>query len=113
VPVVYDSVGKDTFTGSLDCCSCAIDGELRKLLGAVPPFELGVLGRRARSTSRADSGHPHRQARRSRGDREGLFDVVLSGKVKIEVNHVIRSRMRHRRSATRSAQDDRMTILIP
>src|SRR5689334_12417616 len=44
VPVVYDSVGKDTFAGSLDCL--AVRGMLVSFgnaSGAVPPFEPGIL----------------------------------------------------------------------
>ena len=44
VPVVYDSVGKDTFMASLDCL--AVRGMMVSFgnaSGAVPPFEAGIL----------------------------------------------------------------------
>src|SRR5260221_7990294 len=44
VPVVYDSVGKDTFYKSLDCLAplglLALFGQSS---GAVPPVDLGIL----------------------------------------------------------------------
>ena len=44
VPVVYDSIGKDTFAGSLDCL--AVRGMMVSFgnaSGAVPAFEPGIL----------------------------------------------------------------------
>ncbi|MDP2825750.1 MAG: quinone oxidoreductase [Sulfuritalea sp.] len=88
VRVVYDSIGKDTFMGSLDCLRPL---GMMVLFGAasgpVPPFDTAELAKRGslfltrptlftyiaqRSDLLAISG--------------GLFDVVTSGKVKIEVN---------------------------
>ncbi len=88
LPVVYDSVGKDTYMGSLDCL------QPRGMLvvfgngsGPVPAFDLNLLaakgslyvtrptlvsyvGKRAELVAAADE----------------LFQVVLSGQVKIEIN---------------------------
>ena len=51
VKVVYDSVGKDTWEGSLDCLRpfglMAIFGNAS---GPVPPFSPGLLAPRARCT---------------------------------------------------------------
>ena len=89
VPVVYDSVGKDTFTGSLDCLQPrGLMVSFGNSSGAVPPFELGVLAQKGslyitRPTLASYAA--------KRDDlvvtAKDLFDVVLSGKVKIEVNH--------------------------
>jgi NADPH2:quinone reductase len=85
--VVYDSVGKDTFEGSLNCLKPI---GLLALFGAssgpVPPFNLGVLAQKGslyitRPTlftyvaSRADLVQ----------SANALFDVVKSGVVKVEV----------------------------
>ena len=44
VPVVYDSVGKDTFMGSLDCLQPrGLMVSFGNASGPVPPFNLGVL----------------------------------------------------------------------
>ena len=52
VPVVYDSVGKDTFMKSLDCLAplgfLALFGQSS---GGVEPLNLGLLAQRVRSTS--------------------------------------------------------------
>jgi NADPH2:quinone reductase len=44
VPVVYDSVGRDTFEGSLDCLSpLGMMVSFGNASGAVPPFAIGTL----------------------------------------------------------------------
>jgi len=88
VPAVYDSVGKDTFEGSLDCLRprgvMVLFGQSS---GPVPPFDLGKLAAKGSlyitrptlfvyTAERAD-------LERTAGE---LFDVVGSGKVRIEVN---------------------------
>jgi NADPH2:quinone reductase len=88
LPVVYDSVGKDTYMGSLDCLqprgTLVVFGNGS---GPVPAFDLNLLaakgslyvtrptlvsyvGKRAELVAAADE----------------LFQVVLSGQVKIEIN---------------------------
>lgn len=47
VPVVYDSVGKATFEGSLDCLApLGLMVVFGNASGAVPPFDVGVLARK-------------------------------------------------------------------
>jgi NADPH2:quinone reductase len=89
VPVVYDSVGKRTFQGSLDSLRpLGLMVSFGNASGPVPPFELGVLSQKGslyltRPTlftyvaSRADLD----------ATAKDLFDVVESGKVKIAINH--------------------------
>ena len=88
VRVVYDSIGKDTFTGSLDCLRpLGMMVSFGAASGPVPPIDTSELSKRGslfltrptlftyiaqRSDLLAISGE--------------LFDVVTSGKVKIEVN---------------------------
>jgi NADPH:quinone reductase len=89
VPVVYDSVGKNTFPGSLDCLRpFGLFVSFGNASGPVPPFELGLLSAKGslyvtRPTLAAYTA--------TRADLEAtakdLFDVVLTGKVKIEINH--------------------------
>ena len=44
VPVVYDSVGKDTFMASLDCLQpLGLMVSFGNASGPVPPFDLGIL----------------------------------------------------------------------
>src|SRR5206468_10323329 len=47
VPVVYDSVGRDTFTGSLDCLRpFGLLVSFGNASGPVTPFELGILAQK-------------------------------------------------------------------
>jgi NADPH2:quinone reductase len=89
VPVVYDSVGKDTFMGSLDCLQPrGMMVSFGNASGAVPPFELGVLQQKGslyltRPTLVTYTGKRDDLVATAKD----LFDVVSSGKVKIEINH--------------------------
>ncbi|HTS52495.1 MAG TPA: quinone oxidoreductase [Burkholderiales bacterium] len=88
LPVVYDSVGKDTFMGSLDCL------QPRGMLvvfgngsGPVAAFDLNLLAAKGSLYVTRPSLVTYSAKRE---DLEAmaaeLFDVVKSGKVKIEVN---------------------------
>jgi len=88
VPVVYDSVGKDTFEGSLNCLApLGLLVGFGNASGPVPPFELGRLAamgslyitRPTLMTYTAKRDDLVASAR-------DLFDVVQSGAVKIEIN---------------------------
>lgn len=89
VPVVYDSVGKDTFAGSLDCLQPrGLMVSFGNASGAVPPFELGVLAQKGSLYITRPTLATHVSKRDDlAATAKDLFDVVLSGKVKIEVNH--------------------------
>jgi NADPH2:quinone reductase len=87
VPVVYDSVGKDTFTRSLDCLRPrGLMVSFGNSSGAVPPFSLGELASRGslyitRPSLGAYVGtRPELEARAA-----DLFGMVESGKVKIDI----------------------------
>jgi NADPH2:quinone reductase len=89
VPVVYDSVGKDTFMGSLDCLQPrGMMVSFGNASGAVPPFELGVLSQKGSLyvTRPTLVTHTAKRDDLAAGAKD-LFDVVSSGKVKIEINH--------------------------
>lgn len=87
VPVVYDSVGKDTFERSLDCLRplglMALFGQSS---GKVPPFDLTILaGKGSLFVTRPTLGtYVAKRADLLANARE-LFEVVQSGAVKIEV----------------------------
>jgi NADPH2:quinone reductase len=88
VPVVYDSIGKDTFTGSLDCLSpLGMMVSFGSASGPVPPFSLQELASRGSLFITRPTLFSYVA---KRADLEAtaadLFDMVASGKVKIEVN---------------------------
>jgi NADPH2:quinone reductase len=88
VPVVYDSVGKDTFMGSLDCLQprglLAVFGNGS---GPVAAFDINLLAAKGSLyvtrptlvtyTSKREDLEPMAAE---------LFDMIKSGKVKIEIN---------------------------
>jgi NADPH2:quinone reductase len=88
VPVVYESVGKDTFARSIDCLRPrGLLASYGHSSGPPPPVDVIELGAKGalfvtRPTSMAYM-HPRAAMLASA---EELFEVVLSGKVKIEVN---------------------------
>jgi len=88
VPVVYDSVGKDTFEGSLD--SLAALGMLVSFgnaSGPVAPFEPGILAAKGSLYFTRPTLMTYTAKREDLvAAAEELFDVVASGAVKIEVN---------------------------
>jgi NADPH2:quinone reductase len=89
VPVVYDSVGKDTFVGSLDCLRPrGLMVSFGNSSGPVPAFELSLLQQKG-SLYLTRPTLVHYTAKRDDlvATAKDLFDVVASGKVKIEVNH--------------------------
>ena len=88
VPVVYDGVGKDTWSQSLDCLRPrGMMVSFGNASGSVPPVELGELTSRGSlyltrptlMTYTADSG----EMRDSAG---ALFELVQAGKIRIEIN---------------------------
>jgi NADPH2:quinone reductase len=87
VPVVFDSVGKSTFTGSLDCLQpLGLMVSFGNASGAVPPFELGVLSQKGSLFVTRPTLFTYTATRQDlEATANDLFDVVRSGKVKIEV----------------------------
>jgi NADPH2:quinone reductase len=87
-PVVYDSVGKDTFMKSLDCLAplglLALFGQSS---GAVEPFNLGLLAAKGSLYVTRPTLATYAAKRESLvAMAKELFDVVKSGAVKIEVH---------------------------
>jgi NADPH:quinone reductase len=88
LPVVYDSVGKDTFMKSLDCLQPL---GLMALFGAssgpVEKFDLGILAAKGSLyITRPSLGAYTAKRADLLATAKELFDVVKSGAVKIEVN---------------------------
>jgi NADPH2:quinone reductase len=88
VPVVYDSVGKETWSGSLDCL--AVRGMMVSFgnsSGAVPAFEPGVLSAKGSLyLTRPTLFHYTRTSEELQQAADDLFAVIVSGAVKITVN---------------------------
>ena len=88
VPVVYDSIGKDTFTGSLDCLQPrGLMVSFGNASGPVAPFGTGELASRGSLyLTRPSLGHY--TATRATLDATAAepFAMVESGKIKIDIN---------------------------
>ena len=88
LPVVYDSVGKDTFEQSLDCL------KVRGLMvtygnssGAVPPFSPALLAAKGSLyLTRPTLGSFTRTQQELQETADDLFAVIQSGAVKVAIN---------------------------
>jgi NADPH2:quinone reductase len=86
--VVYDSVGKDTFDGSLDCLKplglLALFGQSS---GPVPPFNLGLLSQKGSLYITRPTLFVYVAKREDlEASAKALFDVVGKGIVDIQIN---------------------------
>jgi NADPH2:quinone reductase len=88
VPVVYDSVGKETFVRSLDCLApLGLMVSFGNASGPVEPINIGVLGAKGSLyLTRPSLGTYVAKRENLVKMASELFDVVLSGAVKIEVH---------------------------
>lgn len=86
VPVVYDAVGKDTFSASLDCLQpYGLLVSFGNASGPVPPIALTALKGTLYLTR--PSLMPHIANRANLDEMAGdLFKLVSSGKIKIRIN---------------------------
>lgn len=87
VPVVYDSVGKDTFQGSLDCLSMfGMFVSFGNASGPVPSFEPAILAAKGSLFFTRPTLMNYTAKREDLvASADELFEVVGSGKVKIEI----------------------------
>ncbi len=88
VPVVYDSVGKDTFMDSLDCLrplgSMVIFGQSS---GPVPPLDVGLLAAKGSLFLTRPTLMTYTAGREDLvATAEELFQVVQAGAVRLEIN---------------------------
>ena len=86
VPVVYDGVGKSTWEGTLDCLSPrGLIVSFGNASGPVAPVNLGILSTKGSLYVTRPTLATHIASRADLVERSNsLFDVVRSGKVKIE-----------------------------
>ena len=116
VDVVYDSVGKDTFPGSLDCLKprglWVVFGQSS---GAIAPLETGLLARKGSLYMTRPTLFTYIASRAELVETANdLFEVVASGAVKIEVNQEFA--LRDAAEAHRALEGRRTTgstILVP
>ena len=87
VKVVYDSVGKDTWEGSLQCLRpFGLMASFGNASGAVPPFAPGVLAAKCLYVTRATLFTHIATRERCQAMADDLFAVVESGQVKIHID---------------------------
>jgi NADPH2:quinone reductase len=86
--VVYDSVGKDTFAGSLDCLRpLGMMVSFGQSSGAVPPFSVNILSQKGSLFLTRPTLFTYTATRAGLEEcAASLFDAVSRGIVKIEVN---------------------------
>jgi NADPH2:quinone reductase len=116
VPVVYDSIGKDTFMASLDCL------QIRGLLvtfgnasGAVPPFEPHLLSPKGSLyVTRPTLLHYTRNREEMQETADDLFSVITAGAVNIAVHQRFPlDKARDAHEALHSRTTTGATVLIP
>jgi NADPH:quinone reductase len=88
VPVVYDSIGKDTFIGSLDCLApLGMMVSFGSASGVVPPFGLHELASRGSLFVTRPTLFTYTSRREDLENMAAdLFGMVESKKIRIEVN---------------------------
>ena len=116
VPVVYDSVGKDTFMASIDCLApLGLMCSYGNASGPVPPVDLGLLNAKGSLYLTRPSLGTYTS---KRADLErvaaDLFDVVQKGAVKIRVNQTFPlSEAAAAHIALESRKTTGSTVLVP
>lgn len=89
LPVVYDSVGQSTFMKSLDCLRPrGMMVSFGQSSGAIPPIDLGVLAAKGSLYLTRPGLMTYTSTRDELLESaNALFDMVKSGKVKIEIHN--------------------------
>lgn len=116
LPVVFDSVGRDTFRGSLDCL------KPRGLLvvfgngsGPVTGFDLNLLAEKGSLFVTRPTLNAYTSTRREQDVAAAeLFDIVRTGRVRIEINqtHVLTDAVQAHRDLE-SRRTTGCTVLLP
>ena len=116
VPVVYDSVGRDTFMASIDSLApLGLMVSYGNASGPVPPVDLGLLNAKGSLyLTRPSLGtYTSKRADLERVAKD-LFDVVEKGAVKIRVNQTFPlSEAAAAHTALEARQTTGSTVLIP
>jgi NADPH2:quinone reductase len=116
VPVVYDSVGQDTFHGSLECLQpCGLLASFGTASGPIPPFDLFRLNKLGSLfvTSASLFTYTAQPAMLAESARE-LFDLVRQGVIRVDVSRALplaQAAQAHRLLGER--QTTGATILLP
>lgn len=86
--VVYDSVGKDTFPGSLDCLRPrGLFVSFGQSSGPIPPFNMALLSQKGSLFATRPTLYSYVATRQElEASAEGLFEVVSKGVVNIRIN---------------------------
>lgn len=86
--VVYDSVGKDTFPGSLDCLKPrGMWASFGQSSGPIEPFNIGILAQKGSLFATRPTLFTYIASRPELvASADALFDVVSRGVVNIEIN---------------------------
>ncbi|MER9341102.1 quinone oxidoreductase [Mesorhizobium sp. M0601] len=86
--VVYDSVGNDTFPASLDCLRpLGTFVSFGQSSGPIPPFSISLLAQKGSLFATRPTLFVYNARREDlEASAAALFDVVLSGAVKIKIN---------------------------
>jgi NADPH2:quinone reductase len=116
VPVVYDSVGQSTFAGSLDCLRPrGLLVSFGNASGPVQPFPLSLLTQKGSLYVTRPTLATYTATRSELEETaQELFDIVLSGRVKIAINHT--SPLRDAQQVHRDLEARRTTgsvVLLP
>lgn len=116
VDVVYDSIGKDTFPGSLDCLRpLGMWVSFGQASGPVPEFKITLLSQKGSLFATRPSLGSYTATREDLlASANALFDVVKSGKVKIAVHQtypLADAARAHRELEARATTGS--TLLIP
>jgi len=116
VPVVYDSIGRDTFNASLDCLApLGLMVSYGNSSGPVPPVDLSLLSAKGSLFVTRPSLSTY-IAKRAALDRmaASVFDAVLSGVLRPNINQTFplaEAAAAHR--ALEARQTTGQTVLIP
>jgi NADPH2:quinone reductase len=116
VPVVYDSIGKDTFMAGLDCLSPrGIMVTYGNASGPVDPFSPSILAAKGSLfVTRPTLAHYTRTHAELQETADDLFAVILSGAVKVAINQRFALKDAHlAHDALTSKKTTGSTILIP
>jgi NADPH2:quinone reductase len=107
LPVIYDSVGRDTFMRSLDCLKPrGLMVSFGQSSGPVAPFAPNLLAQKGSLYLTRPTLYNYVASRQQLEQSAGeLFDIVSSGKVKVEVQQ--RYPLRDAAEAHRALQDRR------
>ncbi len=116
VPVVYDSIGKDTWNGSLDCLSVrGMMVSFGNSSGPVPDFAPALLASKGSLyLTRPSLMHYTRTPEELQQTADDLFSVIASGAVKVQVNQRFKlSEARAAHEALHSRKTTGATVLVP